>query len=197
MPEKRSHSPSLGSSERAFKKQATDDIVLQKDDDDLADILAQIKQHEESEALARKLQEEWNGESGSRATGSSSSRSNSSPVLAEEGPVDLKEDDEAFARRLAAQWAEEDGVAPDDGPGPSTLRVSNVDVRTHNTTSIPVTTRLTADSDAHEATPDEKLTQYRDVFVGSRNCTECGHELLSPRGYVRRLAAPVSGPSNY
>ena len=47
-------------SNRSPKKATTTPVVTDEDEDSLEAILAQIKAHEESEALARKLQEEWN-----------------------------------------------------------------------------------------------------------------------------------------
>ncbi|KAF8963849.1 hypothetical protein BDZ97DRAFT_1904683 [Flammula alnicola] len=63
-------------------------------DSDLKDILAQIKAQEESECLARSLQDEFN---------------NSSPSGSKDVPIDI-EDDAAMARQLAEEWTREDNI---------------------------------------------------------------------------------------
>lgn len=67
-------------------------VINSEDEEDFDAILARIKEQEESEQLARKLQEEWNGTS----SAGPSSVVNGSTV-----------NDEAMARELAQQW--EDG----------------------------------------------------------------------------------------
>lgn len=77
---------------RSRKLTEADVIVIDsEDEEDFDAILARIKEQEESEQLARKLQEEWNG------------TSNAGPSA-----VKSTENDEAMARELAQQW-EEDG----------------------------------------------------------------------------------------
>lgn len=189
MSTKRHNSPSADASDdRASKRHATEAAVLEDDEDDLADILAQIKQHEESEALARKLQEEWNGSisNGSGTSSHSRSSSSESSILSDNESSKSQHDDEAFARRLAAQWAQEDGIAVEPAASVSTPRVNKGKNR-DGIATIPTMQSTIANGDVNQGTPDENLLQYRDFFVGSRNCIECGHELLSPRAYVRCL----------
>jgi hypothetical protein len=72
-------------------------IVLEDDEEDLDAILAHIKEQEESEQLARRLQEEWNGTS-----------SVEDPIVVDGN----MENDEALARKLAQEWTEDGGDQP-------------------------------------------------------------------------------------
>jgi len=125
--------------------------VLQLDDVnevdmELQEILAQIKAQEESERLAKQLQEEYDNLDTTH-TG-----------------LDNK---------------------------PSEIEISNV---------IPVPPSMEAASTSGAATqqtlqpirkddnvlarPDHSLEAFRDLFTGSRKCTNCGKQVKSPRGYV-------------
>ncbi|KAJ6623142.1 hypothetical protein B0H10DRAFT_2011350 [Mycena sp. CBHHK59/15] len=99
---------------RVQPKDEPEIISVDDEDEELDAILARIKESEESEKLARQLQNEW-------AAGSST------------GPdvIDLEdlEDDAAMARRLAAEWGtEDDGKLPEltsrTKPGPSRANYS-------------------------------------------------------------------------
>lgn len=202
--------------DRAPKKQATEEAVLQDDEDDLAEILAQIKQHEESEALARKLQEEWNQAAHVDYNDHASDDGPSMYMDSSEGEDydedmhDDLEDDEALARRLTEEWAAEDNAALQQSAaaGPLALgkyasvnsRSTNPDEAadeeresasaTHKEVKMGKSSAVSTQAAQPVATDDSdsasaKLMQYRDFFVGSRNCSVCEHELLSPRGYVR------------
>lgn len=170
MPAKRARSSSLPS-ERSHKRHAPDVIYIDDDEDDLQAILAQIKQQEESEALARRLQQEWAAEdANSTADAMEDVRMSSSS-----GPDDYPnvEDDETMARRLAAEWAAED--APE-----------RVSIRKESSSH---TQRDSSSSQNHKAdrtnmTATEKLEFFREFFTGTRNCVECDHEVLSPRAFV-------------
>lgn len=212
MPAKRRSSP-LDREDKSPKRRETVPVNV-NDDDDLEEILAQIKQQEESEALARKLHEEWNNPV--NAGGSGNHGGHYAPLAVEHeydyhseeeddfgfamdmdidmdmnvddeddeddddhGDSDSSEGDEALARRLAAEWAKEDGTpAKKSVPG----LLASLPETSHGQ-SRPVSKskgKLPRSPD----TPDSKLEVYHEFFVGSRNCTECGHEILSPRGYV-------------
>lgn len=184
---KRPRSPSAEPSDRVAKRRAaTEATAPAHDEDDLADILAQIQQHEESEALARKLQAEWDGLPST--DGETSGFGVDTPGQREQESLgSFEDDDEAFARRLAAQWAEEDGAAAQSPhlPSPSSLQAGKDIVRKIAATSSAPAPRV--GYQAEQDTQRELLQSYRGFFIGSKNCTECGHELLSPRGYVRSL----------
>ncbi|TBU46163.1 hypothetical protein BD309DRAFT_954744 [Dichomitus squalens] len=136
------------------KRLATAPTALNDEDEDsLEAILALIKAHEESEALARKLQDEWNGgsidmdtsgpssscprSSSSRDPNSSTERSPLSPdhadvIDASDGDschderVPVPEDDESMARCLAREWEIEDSVRINDLPRPPPTSASSV-----------------------------------------------------------------------
>ena len=131
---------------QSTKRLATDSAVMSAfnddDEDSLESILAQIKAHEESEALARKLQEEWDETSDTGNPGLSSSRprsrrgpssstersfsTNDHPDVIELSDGDsihdeqtqVPEDDEAMARRLAKEWEIEDSARLNDNHQP-------------------------------------------------------------------------------
>lgn len=65
------------------------------------------------------------------------------------------EDDEALARRLAKEW--EQATNPPNNSG---------------------------NSDREEQPPDKILSDYRNTFICSRECTKCGTLVKSPRGFV-------------
>jgi hypothetical protein len=172
-PAKRKRPPTANDSdsEIAHKRQATEETgtIVEGDEDDLEYILAQIRQQEESEALARKLQHEWN-------SGSESKTGESSLSAIKDGDGQILDDDEAFARLLAAEWAEEDDAPTESTlPGPSATRRGERHHAAHERNGKAAMTN---------GTPDSQLESYRELFVGSRSCTECGHEIISPRGYV-------------
>ena len=181
---KRPLSPDANADRGASKRQVTGQPTPPEDEDELAEILTRIQQHEESEALARKLQEEWDGSSS--MANCQSGRSDSSYTNMQsphKSPMLVHEDDEAFARRLAAQWAEEDHASFHDTPQASTSssKQPRCDTAVRNATICCTRDKIADD------TPTAKLDDFRELFVGSRECTKCAHELLSPRGYVRIL----------
>ncbi|KII94003.1 hypothetical protein PLICRDRAFT_695066 [Plicaturopsis crispa FD-325 SS-3] len=153
------------SAESSVAKRARTERVDAEEEDDLEVILAQIRQQEESEALARKLQDEWNTPSTSSSQVASGSGSDPEIIV-----LDEEEDDEAMAQRLARQWEDEDtpalsaaaiGTSPSGGPS-----------------------RIPAVSVDKASPPDEQILQYRDLFTSTRKCSKCGADVESPRGYV-------------
>src|SRR5882757_1208536 len=77
-------------------------VAIVDEDNDLEVILAQIKEQEESEKLAKRVQDEWN-----------------------HSPADVVDEttdsDEALARRLAKEWTGEVDADGDPIAGPSHL----------------------------------------------------------------------------
>ncbi|OCH95740.1 hypothetical protein OBBRIDRAFT_744889 [Obba rivulosa] len=163
------------------KRRVTEAIVISDDEDEsLEHILAQIKAQEESEALARRLQEEWNG------AASDSTRAGSNLPGPSSAPAGCQEDDEALARRLAEEWEKEDGAAAAGSSAAATLREQPTLNASNTKGKAPYT------SGADE-TPDEALRQFQTVFTAMRKC-QCGHDIPSPRGYVT-FSAEIPPPS--
>lgn len=155
------------------------------DDDDLKDALALIKAQEDSERLAKQLQDEYNQPV---ASGSHSE------------PIDV-DDDAAMARRLAEEWAHEEDMpmivedASSDIeilPAPivgSSKPTSVLDAAAKSSRTVDF--RLTADSSqsskiyaAPSIRPDEGLASFKDVFIRTRDCTKCNKRVKSARGCV-------------
>ncbi|KAI0673805.1 hypothetical protein C8Q78DRAFT_1019118 [Trametes maxima] len=157
------------------------------DEDSLESILAQIKAQEESEALARRLQQEWNAPgpsgvqpepAGPSGTGTRSrcTFGNVIEISDDEG----HEDDEAVARRLAAQWEREDAT-------PGCLPPS-----IHNTSASKGKDKASSEAGAPRS-PASVLESYRALFSGERSCS-CGSKVSSPRGHV--MFSQEGPPSN-
>lgn len=159
--------------------------VLDNDEDSLENILAQIKAQEDSEALARKLQDEWNapvpcGRWQPTAGGSGSHNSS--------GPSDIivisdddAEDDQAMARRLAKEWDLEDSVLQSH-PLASSRRPSPPKDKARHSSSDTSPAPL----------PTSDLAQYRELFVGERSCS-CGFRMPTSRGLVSQCATAAPG----
>jgi len=154
-------------------KQATSHkpVVIDVDNDaeeeDFGSILARIKEQEESEALARKLHDEWNGVA-------STSTSGAEVIVIDD---DEGGEDAATARKLAQEWELEDG------------KVASA-LYQQSTGTLSLKSARSSASGSHllleqETPPDEQLLQYRDLFVAERQCTKCGKPVKSPRGHVR------------
>ena len=148
------------------KRQHTENLVIDVDaedgDESLDSILAQIKAQEESEALAKRLQDEWDQSSDSAGP-------SNVPNSNEPDGVECIEDDEAMARRLAAEWDAADAIpAVLDPPGPSSTA--------SNKGKAPET----------DLTADQVLRCHKDTFTAPRVC-QCGKLVSSPRGHVRVL----------
>lgn len=158
----------------------------QEDPDDLKEILAQIKEQEDSERLARQLEtENVPSPSGSKAM-----------------PIDI-EDDAAMARQLAEKWALEDNMLEMNHeeiadssdieilPGPSNTKVhrhaenESSNAGTFNSTSPTLpNTKLYKSANVR---PDAALEPFKQIFTISRNCSKCGKDVKSPRGNVNFL----------
>lgn len=160
---KRSLSPPSPSSQN-HKRIRTDPIVIEddSDDDDLPRILAQIKQQEESEKLAKQLQEEW------------------APAGSSSNAIVIEDDDEAFARQLAKEWGEAE--ANNHSSGSKQTETEAVVPRSPESPKIQH--RPSYQYSAEERTPTEIMSFYRSTFTVERPCTKCGESVQSPRGYV-------------
>ncbi|KAJ6601347.1 hypothetical protein DFH09DRAFT_1127533 [Mycena vulgaris] len=148
---KRPLSPSVSPTKRALDDDS---------EDDMESILARIKESEQSEKLARKMQEDWG--------------SSIDPQI-----IDV-DDDAALARRLAAEWGEENADAPeivdvDAWESPASTDPSNAKAGPSRTRSS---------SDADDVPPDQKLAEFRSFFTAERSCSNCGKPVKSPRGFV-------------
>jgi baculoviral IAP repeat-containing protein 6 len=156
-----------------------------EDPDDLKEILAQIKEQEDSERLARQLETDYvPAPSGSKAM-----------------PIDI-EDDAAMARQLAEEWALEDNMLEMNHeeianssdieflPGPS----SNTKVQRHAESESPnagiLNSTLAGPKFYKSANvrPDAALEPFKQLFFTiSRKCSKCSKDVKSPRGSVRVL----------
>lgn len=136
-------------------KRAHYETAIDVDADDLTEILARIKEQEESERLAKRLQDEWME----------------------------PEDDEALAKRLALEWEQEDKAASTGDAGfASGLKNCR---ETDDSLSIRASASTTHSSNTNDLTPpDDILRQFRPLFTQERPCSECGKLVASPRGHV-------------
>jgi len=153
-----------------------------EEDEEMKDILAQIAAQEESEKLARKLQ---NGPGPSAASGSGSKNT----------PIDL-EDDEAMARMLAEQWAKEDALSEDEE---SEIKIiadpSNLAPKNKNFASTSNDTKHLYSSRKDNLTeyqgpliePEDALQPFKEVFTGTKECSKCKTKMGSPRGCVSTM----------
>ncbi|KAL7285064.1 hypothetical protein ACG7TL_000155 [Trametes sanguinea] len=139
-------------------------------EDSLESILALIQAQEESEALARKLQQEWNppGPSNSSAPkDSGASRRAATPdSVIEISDDEHQEDDETIARRLAKQWELEDTV-PGTVPAPPTNLPS---------TKGKATSLLDTQSTTRGELPTSALEQFRYLFTRNKTCNTSKNE---------------------
>ncbi|KAH7881130.1 uncharacterized protein C8R40DRAFT_17876 [Lentinula edodes] len=168
--DKRDLSPSreaVQNSKKRIHLSSPEPIIIDDDsddDDDLTEILAQIKQQEDSEKLAKQLQDQY-------ATGSSSGNA----ILIEDDP-----DEQLFMRlasnRVAADAIEQTSEAvPPESSGKPRMK-SQMSLRFL----------------AQGKTPTESLSPYRIVFTAERPCTKCGETVKSPRGYVMLSGETIS-----
>ncbi|OSX67171.1 hypothetical protein POSPLADRAFT_1129859 [Postia placenta MAD-698-R-SB12] len=100
MPTRKRRLPMSATPANGAKRSRTEVIDLSDEEEPLEAILAQIQAQDESEVLARQLQDEWNNVP-------SASGSNDGKIEREAVTID-DEDDEALARRLAKEWEELD-----------------------------------------------------------------------------------------
>ncbi|KAF8910063.1 hypothetical protein CPB84DRAFT_1937048 [Gymnopilus junonius] len=156
-----------------------DIIVIESDsedepeiDEEMKDILAQIKAQEDSESLARRLQNEY-------SEPSSSSGSRHAPIVVE--------DDTALARKLAEEWSREDNemdasttvvdIEIVSGPSHAEKQASRTITR-FSDSEAPMNRSFTA------VQPNEALESFKEVFTRTRSCSKCHEKVNSPRGCV-------------
>ena len=160
------------------KKPATAPVVNVDDeeDDSLESILARIKAHEESEALAQRLHQEWNDPSGNSnsvspspfsfrehsvgaSCGTRTGFAASAPedaIVISDGDSDAElvpEDDEAMARRLAEQWEIEDSALYQSQPMLSTSTSHYGNATKGKVAKAKHLAHLSQSIDDHDATP--------------------------------------------
>ncbi|KAJ7292799.1 hypothetical protein C8J57DRAFT_1267123 [Mycena rebaudengoi] len=155
--------------ERARTQPKQEIIPLDDDGEDLESILARIKESEESERLARKMQSEW-----------------SSPGPSAAHDVIDVDDDATLARCLADEWAWE---SEDNAKPVETFDVDAWEPPTKHSLVKKATPSSTADG----VTPDAQLSEFRSFFTTERSCSKCGKTVESPRGFVMFSAAAAEG----
>ncbi|EIN14346.1 hypothetical protein PUNSTDRAFT_140657 [Punctularia strigosozonata HHB-11173 SS5] len=165
------------------KRPKLEDQENEEEDEDMTSILLQIEQHEASEALARRLQNEMLR---TQSQSSSALRPGDSPDV-----IVIEDDDDAtIAKRLASEWAREDSDQ-DSGEFPPPRRDAELPRRTSDGT---VSDRGIYTQNAFEVPPDQQLMPYRDLFVSPKICPGCRCKMESPRGHVM-FSANVPPPT--
>jgi hypothetical protein len=152
------------------------------DEDDLAAIVARIKEQEESEALARQLQHVWNGANAS--TDAAGPNGTNNDLLTDDNGED-DGSDEAMARRLALEWELEDQTIKNASTSSNSVYNPPISLPSSASGEQSFSTCLLPDDDDP---PDVKLLQFRDFFTGTRTCTKCKKPVESPRGEVSPLS---------
>jgi baculoviral IAP repeat-containing protein 6 len=169
--------------EPTAKHHHIDPIVISDDEDEesLETILAQIKEQDESEALAIRLQQEWNTADTSVAShpvASSSRLPDEDEIMA----IDLSDaDDDEALTRLAEEWEEipsDNDLTIISAPLKPTLYGDSSRSKANNFDTSPL---------IDESAPDQKLRQCSEMFVSDRTCSICQTVLPSPRGHVRSI----------
>jgi len=137
-------------------------------DDDLEVILARIKEQEESEALARRLQDEWNNVDDASTNASAQT---SSAAIVKGSDMD---EDEALAIQLSLEELKKNDYA-------GSVRQDSSRTSQHKNTAQ---TRQFHESSDDDNPPDVSLMSHRSLFTDDRPCANCGHLIPSPRGFV-------------
>jgi hypothetical protein len=159
------------------------------DEEDLASILEKIREQEESEALAKKLQQEFDGPQAAQVIdltqGDDDTLANN-----EIGPS-TREDDEAMAQRLAREWE-----VLDAAQAPPTKPVEELKVRNEETLVSTSSKSLRTQQPTNESrscapapmvnpvNPETDLSKHRDLFTRTKECTKCGNDVVPPRNLV-------------
>jgi hypothetical protein len=176
---KRTGSPHLA---KPRIKCARQDVIIISDgeeEESMQTILRRIKEREDSEALTRIFQNKRSDMNVTSAlpTASSSGLHDRDVISIDSGSEE--ESDEAMARRLAREWGEN----PHDSINAILL---TSDSTLHSDSAITALDGMTSSRSSTNIgmTPDEKLSQCRSIFIGERDCSKCGLQVQSPRGYV-------------
>ena len=160
--------------------QEYEEITAAEYEEDLDSILARIKQQEESEALARQLDAEWNNSVDVSKVSKGNDWQTDVIVIPDDGE---EENDEEMARRLAREWGGQDSRIIPSQPESSSSRLVTPILTKMRPSSLP----------GLDAPPDEKLLEHRDLFTQERSCPKCFKVVESPRGLVcLRLCQPHS-----
>lgn len=163
MPTRKRRLPMSATPANGAKRSRTEVIDLSNEEEPLEAILAQIQAQDESEVLARQLQDEWNNVP-------SASGSNDGKIEREAVTID-DEDDEALARRLAKEWEELD---KNTSKGESSAAASHAGSSRSKDKG-----RSTSGSDV----PTSRLREDETLFTGGKTCS-CGADIPSSRGFV-------------
>jgi len=161
--------------------QEFEEITAAEYEEDLESILSRIQQHEDSEALARQLESEWNDTPSTGGDVAKVIDDNEMEVIVIPDD-DREETDEQMARRLAQEWEEHDSINQPSLPvssSSSRLGTPASKKRRLSSSSLPPS--------GLDIPPDEKLLEYLSLFTQERNCSKCNKKVESPRGLVSRL----------
>ena len=168
------------------------------EDEDLDEILAQIREQEASEALARQLQEEWGNEGTVVTTGASAPATSSILYKPDDDDVIIIGDEEGSEGEvLAIQRSLEDLRKAQSSSVKRATRSAarNGDSNIVTTDSEPAQPRssgcirASSESTTGLEPPDSRLKKFTELFTADRPCSKCGTSLPSPRGIVRSLAS--------
>lgn len=166
------------SSEPPSKRQATDIVVIDDDSEDDCIAVANIEVRKHVQRTVLKMQRRVLGAQG-EPSHSVKRGLNSDPIVIEDDTDDeaMLESDEILARRLAAEWAAEDQVVEPHSqptqPSSHTTGTSGLYDEIH-----------TVDGCSSQTMPNAKLRTYQNLFTGTRRCTKCKTDIVSPQGYV-------------
>ena len=103
--------------------------------------------------------------------------------------IKAQEESERFAKQLQEEYDNYTGLDGESSkieiPGPpSSAKVAST---SNGATGVSTKqTRWQARKNGNVLVrPDQSLEPFRDLFIGSRKCTNCGKQVKSPKGYVR------------
>ncbi|RDB28691.1 hypothetical protein Hypma_016004 [Hypsizygus marmoreus] len=184
-PSSKRKSGPLGSSENAKRARKPPvplpseviEIDDSDDEDDFGAVLAHIKQQEENE---RRIQKSHNAAGPSNAI-----------------VIDDVEGDEAMAHRLAREWVIARQAQSFDIEIVELKKPSFPSAGRATVTKEPPKPRRRARSPNPVETkpPDQRLSEFRDLFTGTRDCSKCGKPVVSPRGFVMFKGDATPPPS--
>lgn len=155
---------------------ANNPIVISDDDDDLQEILAQIKAQDDSEALAKSLQKELDHDAGSSSHGAHVEEC-TDVIMVDSGSED------AEVEEVVKTKAKANSSGKDKGKGKAVARTNGA----ASSRSPHKQAKETITVKPGEEPPDERVIPFRELFTSSRHCSKCNQELESPRGDVRSI----------
>ncbi|THH19009.1 hypothetical protein EW146_g2092 [Bondarzewia mesenterica] len=179
--------------ERSPKRSRREESQLEEDEDDLEAILARIREQEESEALARKLQDEWNSADTTDATGFEMDH-NAIVIAEEDEDEDIQVvDGEALAKRQSSEDVKK-GNRVSVASSSSSIKTRGRQFAVGQSAQPGPSRSVPLSSPGLNTPPDIRLEQYVDLFTAKRSCSKCGSSLDSPRGFVA-YSATLPPPS--